>query len=123
MCQGFAPLRYDFERSGVIPLDEIAALDRSRYPRGFRLLQPHLDEKTKRLVGAATADSVGRGGQRMVQETTGLSSPTLKLGPDQGTGVESVSKNLIRRVGRGRRLINDEIVVNPIRHTTTKTEL
>ena len=36
MCQGFAPLRYDFERSGVIPLDEIADLDRSRYTLATR---------------------------------------------------------------------------------------
>ena len=51
-------------------------------PAPFSLLQPHLDEKTKRLVGAAMADSVGRGDQRMVPEITGLSSPTLKLGHD-----------------------------------------
>ncbi len=46
----------------MMTLDEIADLDRSRYTRLFSLLQPHLDEKTKRLVGAAMADSVGRGG-------------------------------------------------------------
>ena len=83
----------------MMTLDEIADLGRSRYTRLFDLLQPHLDEKTKRLVGAAMADSVGRGGQRMVQEITGLSSHTLKLGHDQLTGVESVSKDRIRRVG------------------------
>ena len=66
----------------MMTLDEIADLDRSRYTRLFSLLQPHLDKKTKRLVGAAMADSVGRGDQRMVPEITGLSSPTLKLGHD-----------------------------------------
>jgi len=91
----------------MMTLDEIADLDRSRYTRLFSLLQPHLDEKTKRLVGAAMADSVGRGGQRMVQEITGLSSHTLKLGHDQGTGVESVPKDRIRRVGGGRKSITE----------------
>ena len=79
----------------------------STYTRLFDLLQRHLDEKTKRLVGAAMADSVGRGGQRMVQEITGLSSHTLKLGHDQWTGVESVPKDRIRRVGGGRQSITE----------------
>ena len=91
----------------MMTLDEIADLDRSRYTRLFSLLQPHLDEKTKRLVGAAMADSVGRGGQRMVQEITGLLSHTLKQGHDQSTGVESVPKDRIRRVGGGRQSITE----------------
>ena len=91
----------------MMTLDEIADLDRSRYTRLFDLLQPHLDEKTKRLVGAAMADSVGRGDQRMVQEITGLLSHTLKLGHDQSTGVESVPKDRIRRVGGGRQSITE----------------
>ena len=91
----------------MMTLDEIADLDRSRYTRHFDLLQPHLDEKTKRLVGAAMADSVGRGGQRMVQEITGLSSHTLKLGHDQWTGVQSVPKDRIRPVGGGRKSITE----------------
>ena len=57
--------------------------------------------------GAAMADSVGRGGQQMVQEITGLSSHTLKLGHDQWTGVESVPKDRIRRFGGGRKSITD----------------
>jgi len=91
----------------MMTLDEIADLDRSRYPRLFSLLQPHLDEKTNRLVGAAMADSVGRGGQRMVQEITSLSSHPLKLGHDPWTGVESVSNDRIRRVGGGRKSITE----------------
>ena len=43
----------------------------------------------------------------MVQELTGLSSHTLKLGHDQLTGVESVSKDRIRRVGGGRKSITE----------------
>jgi len=62
----------------MMTLDEIADLDRSRYTRLFSLLQPHLKEKTKRLVGAAMADSVGRGSQRMVQEISGVSSHPLE---------------------------------------------
>jgi len=87
--------------------DGIADLDCWRYTRLFSLLQPHLDEKTKRVVGVAMADSVGRGGQRMVQEITGLSSHTLNRGHDQLTGVELVLKDRIRRVGGGRKLITE----------------
>lgn len=79
-------------------LDGVVDLDRSRYTRLFSLLQPHLNERTKRLVGAAMADSVGRGGQRMVQEITRFSSHTLTRGHDPLTGVKSVSKDRIGRV-------------------------
>ena len=41
------------------------------------------------------------------QEITGLSSHTLKLGHDQLSGVEFVSKDRIRRVGGGRKSITE----------------
>ena len=86
-------------------VSDVADLDRTRYTRLFTVLAPHLDEKTKRLVGAAMAYSVGRGGQRMVQDITGLSSHTLKLGHDQLMGLESLPDDRIRRVGGGRKPI------------------
>ena len=59
---------------------EFSERDRDRYRQIFSTLRDHLDEKTKRLLGAALALSLGRGGPQVIHEITGLSLHTLRLG-------------------------------------------
>jgi hypothetical protein len=46
----------------------------------FVVLQPLLDERTRRLWAALEARAVGRGGIRRVAEATGLSRSTIRVG-------------------------------------------
>ncbi len=43
----------------------------------YRALFPHLDERQRRLVAAADAERLGRGGVSAVARTSGLSRPTI----------------------------------------------
>jgi hypothetical protein len=46
----------------------------------YRVLFRHLDERQRRLVVAADAERLGRGGVSMVAQSSGLSRPTVHKG-------------------------------------------
>ena len=79
--------------------------DQQRYRDMFENLREHLDEKAIRLVGASMALSLGRGGQSLIHELTGLAMDTLQLGIAQLQGRESVAPDRQRRSGGGRKPI------------------
>lgn len=79
-------------------------IDEVRIQRLYQELAPVVGERVRRLVVAAEALAIGRGGQAAVARATGVSRMTIRQGmrelrqPDQGT-----EKGRIRRVGGGRK--------------------
>ena len=78
----------------------------------FVVLQPLLDERTRRLWAALEARAVGRGGITRVAEATGLSRSTIRAGlrdletsstPDE----ENRARTRLRREGAGRKPLMD----------------
>ncbi len=73
---------------------------RSRY----QTLLHVVDERVRRLVLAAEAMAIGRGGQAVVARALGVSPRTIRQGMrDLGRPEQGVEKGRIRRVGGGRK--------------------
>ena len=68
----------------------------------FEVVLPLLDERQKRLVGAAAVGLFGRGGQRRVGEASGLARNTLIAGARELAGGAGPSPR-VRRPGAGRK--------------------
>ena len=64
-------------------LIEFSKTDSERYKTIWDLLHDHIDEKDKRLLAAAMAQSLGYGGQKVICELTGVSQATVKYGVAQ----------------------------------------
>jgi hypothetical protein len=73
--------------------------------RKFRAAWPHLDERTRRIMAAIEAVSVGDGGVSVVRRACGLSRKAISKGirEIQGRGTPLVGR--IRRPGAGRKSI------------------
>ena len=69
----------------------------------YEALSPHLDERARRLLLAAEAKVVGRGGAAAVGRATGASSHTIQRGVDELAGREPMVAEGVRRPGGGRR--------------------
>src|SRR3982751_6892007 len=72
----------------------------------YSKLLPFLDEKTKRLVLAADAESMGRGGLSKVSSMTGVSRVTLNIGIKELQSSEKSGHTKtarIRKPGGGRK--------------------
>jgi hypothetical protein len=68
----------------------------------YALLNPYLDERQRRLVAAAEARFLGRGGIATVARATGLSRTTLHKALQELEGNE-VPRERVRKVGGGRK--------------------
>src|SRR3970282_2229865 len=68
----------------------------------YRSLFEHLDERQRRLVAAADATQLGRGGVSTVARCAGLSRPTIHKGL-QELGRAPLPAGRVRRPGGGRR--------------------
>jgi transposase len=79
-------------------MQEVEAI-RSR----FDLLSPYLDEKTRRLLVAAEAQSIGFGGISIVARATGVTRDTIRRGIDELQGSAGSQTDRIRRSGGGRK--------------------
>lgn len=76
--------------------------DEEQLQERYATIWPVLDEKQRRIVAAADAKAMGRGGIATVARASGLSRPTLYQGLQdltEGPGVV----DRIRRVGAGRK--------------------
>ena len=73
--------------------------------RRFELLDPHLDERTRRLTAAAEAEAIGFGGVAMVARATGFSRLTIRAGLQELKAVPESHPGgrRIRRPGGGRK--------------------
>jgi transposase len=79
--------------------------DEETIRRRFKLLSPHLDERTRRLTAAAEAEAIGFGGVALVARATGFSRLTIRRGiKELETAPQCDSKSRrIRRPGGGRK--------------------
>jgi transposase len=69
----------------------------------FDLLAKELNERTRRLLAASEAMTIGRGGITLVSRATGLSRKAISAGIKQLQEEASISPGRIRRVGGGRK--------------------
>jgi transposase len=69
----------------------------------FELLAPYLDEKTRRLMVAAEAQSIGFGGISIVARATGITRDTIRRGVEELQGTVGPQTDRIRRSGAGRK--------------------
>jgi hypothetical protein len=72
----------------------------------YVLLSPHLDERTRRLWGAAQAQALGYGGVTRVQEATGVSRPCLTRGM-KDLAASPLPEGAVRRPGGGRKRVTE----------------
>lgn len=81
--------------------------------RKYKLLRPHLDELTMRLVVAADAMALGRGGPSLVAKASGLSRTTIYAGLSDLKKKTTApvaplkAKGRIRRSGGGRKRLTE----------------
>ncbi len=68
----------------------------------YATLCPHLDEKQRRLMAAADANILGRGGVAKVARVSGLSRPTIYKGIAELVG-KDIPIDRVRRSGGGRK--------------------
>lgn len=73
----------------------------------YLALFPHLDERQRRLVTAADAQGLGRGGVSVVASASGLSRPTIHKGLRE-LGEAPLSASRVRREGGGRKSIFEQ---------------
>ena len=71
--------------------------------RRFQLLAGMLDERTRRLVAAAEALCIGRGGSVAVARATGVSRRAIRQGIEELLGDASPGAGRVRREGGGRK--------------------
>jgi len=75
----------------------------------YNVLKNELDERTRRLWGAAEANVLGFGGIRTVSKATGMAESTLRIGRRElesgslKTSVDSIAEGRVRRHGGGRK--------------------
>ncbi len=69
----------------------------------FDLLAGELNERTRRVLAASEAMTIGRGGIALVSRATGLSRKAISLGIKQLQQEASISPGRIRRAGGGRK--------------------
>jgi hypothetical protein len=68
-----------------------------------KILQPHLDEKTRRLYAATESKVLGHGGIGIVSKATGISRTTISTGLKQLSDQEKTDTKRIRKKGGGRK--------------------
>ena len=77
----------------------------------YNVLKNELDERTRRLWGAAEANALGFGGIRTVSKATGMAESTIRIGRRElksgslKTSGDSITKGRVRRNGGGRKCL------------------
>ena len=78
---------------------------RSELKRKFRAVWPHLDERTRRIMAANEAVSLGYGGVSLVRRACGLSRKAIAKGIGEIQGGSRPLVGRVRRPGAGRKSI------------------
>jgi transposase len=78
--------------------------------RRFRLIEPHLNERLRRLVAAAEVAAAGAGGVSAVARATGVSRRAIRAGAKElkARGAAALAPGRIRRPGGGRKRTIDQ---------------
>ena len=84
-------------------MQELSEAEEQRYKDIWNMLEPHLDEKSKRLLASAMSLSLGYGGSSFVRTITKLNPDTIKLGIEQLKSQEQLDDDRVRRAGGGRK--------------------
>jgi len=79
-------------------MDNTSVLDRK-----INTMLPHLDEKQKRIFLALEAESIGRGGVKLIHEITGVSQTTIIKGKKELQSGKAISVDRVRKSGGGRK--------------------
>jgi len=74
----------------------------------YQYLAPYFSEKDRRLWVAAESYAIGRGGNTIVQQATGISRVTINKGKEEIDSKVENSQNRIRNIGGGRKKITDK---------------
>jgi Rhodopirellula transposase DDE domain len=74
----------------------------------WRLLEPELDERRRRLWAAAEASAYGPGGVGALARVTGLAQETVRRGLAELDAGERLEPGRVRRAGGGRRPLSDD---------------
>ena len=84
----------------------------------FDLLSPLLNERTRRLISAAEAGVLGRGGITIVSRVTGVSRRAIAAGLAELRSRDSSARGRIRRPGGGRRrrVVDDATLEHDLEH-------
>ena len=72
----------------------------------YVLLSPHLDERRRRLWGAAQAQAIGHGGITQVQGVTGMSRPCITRGM-KDLAASPLAAGAVRQPGGGRKRVTE----------------
>jgi len=74
----------------------------------YKIMGAHLSEKDKRLWVASEAITIGRGGDTIVNQATGISRVTISKGKKEiRSKIDKVS-NRVRKSGGGRKCLTDK---------------
>lgn len=84
--------------------------------RKYEVLEPELDERSRRIWAASEADAVGHGGVTAVARATGLAESTIRAGRRESKefleGGKVTTRRRIRQIGGGRkRLVEKDVDV------------
>jgi DNA-binding phage protein len=77
--------------------------DEATIPTRFAMLSPFLNERTRRLLTAAEAAALGRGGIATVARATGVSRRAIAAGLAELHAPQATSASRVRRPGGGRK--------------------
>ncbi|WP_074315612.1 ISAzo13 family transposase [Singulisphaera sp. GP187] len=82
----------------------------------FDLLSPLLNERTRRLISAAEAGVLGRGGITIVSRLTGVSRRAIAAGLAELRSRDNSARGRVRRPGGGRRrrIVDDDTLVRDL---------
>jgi hypothetical protein len=86
---------------------DITNEEKAKYEYIWNELESNYDEKSKRLLAAAMAKSIGYGGKGVAREITKLNPDTIKLGVEQLSNEAPLDNERIRNIGGGRKPITE----------------
>jgi transposase len=78
-----------------------------KFRKKFKLVSPHLNEKTRRIWTATEAKIYGYGGITILSEATGLSRDTISFGLKELKSKNKIDIDRIRKSGAGRKKLVD----------------
>ena len=102
---------------------ELRQLLISQVKKRHQVMCEHLSEKEKRIWAASEAITIGRGGDTIVFEATGISRVTISKGKKEIKSKDIISPGRIRKSGGGRknltkkypRIVNDlDTIIDPV---------
>src|ERR1019366_3383323 len=80
-------------------------IDRTGIAARFEVLEPFLNERSRRLFAAGEAKAAGRGGILAVSEVTGVARSTIGRGLRELSGGRDANTGRLRRKGGGRKTV------------------